>query len=300
MTTKITFIGKPEVGKTTIKKVIFEGEDPNKLVLFPLEASVRIDYSVHEFMDSKIVLIDTPGQSLSDLLEDEEKQRKSFENANAIIYIFDYPTYIENSEDIINDIRSIYNINRKHEFGAKIILFLHKVDLIIAKKIGFKLAIVKKQINKLLSLPEDLPIHFTSLHPNLIYTIYNALSDTVGIFTEEISYLKDIIKNLTKDLSKTISLVSNKEDNLIIQLMSDDFDTSILFSLYEKIYKLSSSPDDLLSKSNLIMLDSKILHAVSANISAFNTNFKNIMVLSETLESNELNNLIGELKEELS
>lgn len=300
MTTKITFIGKPEVGKTTIKKVIFEGEDPNKLVLFPLEASVRIDYSVHEFMDSKIVLIDTPGQSLSDLLKDEEKQRKSFENANAIIYIFDYSTYIENSEDIINDIRSIYNINRKHEFGVKIILFLHKVDLIIAKKIGFKLAIVKKQINKLLSLPEDLPIHFTSLHPNLIYTIYNALSDTVGIFTEEISNLKEKIKNLTKDLSKTISLVSNKEDNLIIQLMSDDFDTSILFSLYEKISKLSSSPDDLLSKSNLITLDSKLLHAVSANISTFNTNFKNIIFLSETLDKNELNNLIGELKEKLS
>ncbi|NVM35331.1 MAG: 50S ribosome-binding GTPase [Candidatus Lokiarchaeota archaeon] len=300
MTTKITFVGMPEVGKTTIKKVIFEGEDPNKLVLFPLEASVRIDYSVHEFMDSKIVLIDTPGQSLSDLLKDEEKQRKSFENANAIIYIFDYPTYIENSEDIINDIRSIYNINKKHEFGAKIILFLHKVDLIIAKKIGFKLAIVKKQINKLLSLPEELSIHFTSLHPNLIYTIYNALSDTVGTFSEEISNLKDLIKKLIKNLSKTISLVSNKEDNLIIQLMSDDFDTSILFSLYEKIYKLSSSPDDLLSKSNLIILDSKILHAVSANISVFNANFKNITFLSETLERNELDHLIGEIKEILN
>lgn len=300
MTTKLTFIGKPEVGKTTIKKVIFEGEDPNKLVLFPLEASVRIDYSVHEFMDSKIVLIDTPGQSLSDLLKDEDKQRKCFENADAIVYIFDYPTYIENSEYIINDIRSVYNINKKYDFGAKIILFLHKIDLIIAKKIGFKLAIVKKQINKLLSLPEDLPIHFTSLHPNLIYTIYNALSDTIGKFSEDISNLKSLISNLTKDLSKTISFVSNKEDNLIIQVISDDFDTSILFSLYEKIYKLSSSPDDLLSKSNLITLDSKILHTVSANISTFNTNFKNIIFLSETLESNELNNLIGELKEKLS
>ena len=300
MTTKITFAGKPEVGKTTIKKVIFEGEDPNKLVLFPLEATIGIKYSVHEFMDSKIVLIDTPGQSLSDLLEDEEKQRKSFENSDAIIYIFDYPTYIENSEDIINDIRSIYNINRRHEFGAKIILFLHKVDLIIVKKIGFKLAIVKKQINKLLSLPDELPIHFTSLHPNLIYTIYNALSDTVGIFSEEISNLKDILKNLTMDLSKTICLVSNKEDNLIIQLMSDDFDTTILFSLYEKIYKLSSSQDDLLSKSNLITLGSKLLHAVSADISPFNTNFKNIIFLSETLEVNELLHLVVELKEKLS
>ena len=300
MTTKLTFIGKPEVGKTTIKKVIFEGEDPNKLVLFPLEASVRIDYSVHEFMDSKIVLIDTPGQSLSDLLKDEDKQRKCFENADAIVYIFDYPTYIENSEYIINDIRSVYNINKKYDFGAKIILFLHKIDLIIAKKIGFKLAIVKKQINKLLSLPEDLPIHFTSLHPNLIYTIYNALSDTIGNFSEDISNLKSLISNLTKDLSKTISFVSNKEDNLIIQVISADFDTSILLFLYEKIYKISSSQDDLLSKSNVIALDSKILNTVSANISTFNTIFKNIIILSETLEKNEVDKLIEELKNKLS
>ncbi len=300
MTTKLTFIGKPEVGKTTIKKVIFEGEDPNKLVLFPLEASVRIDYSVHEFMDSKIVLIDTPGQSLSDLLKDKDKQRKCFENANAIVYIFDYPTYIENSEYIINDIRSVYNINKKYDFGAKIILFLHKIDLIIAKKIGFKLAIVKKQINKLLSLPEDLAIHFTSLHPNLIYTIFNALSDTIGNFSEDISNLKSLISNLTKDLSKTISFVSDKEDNLIIQVISDDFDTSILLSLYEKIYKISSSQDDLLSKSNIIALDSKILNTVSANISTFNTIFKNIIILSETLEKNELDKLIEELKNKLS
>ncbi|MFW9987175.1 MAG: GTPase [Candidatus Odinarchaeota archaeon] len=300
MTTKITFIGMPEVGKTTIKKVIFDGEDPNKLILFPLEASLRIDYSVHEFMGSKIVLIDTPGQSLSDLLENKEKQRRAFENTNAIIYIFDYPTYIQNSEEIINNIRNLYNINRKHEFGAKIILFLHKVDLIIAKKIGFKLAIVKKQINKLLSLPEDLPIHFTSLHPNLIYTIYNALSDTIGIFSEEISNLKNIISNFVKDLSKTIILVSNKQDTLIIQILSDDFDTSILFSLYENIYKSRKSPDDLLAKSSLAMLDSKILHVVKANISTSNINFKNIIILSETLKINELEILIEEIKEKIS
>ncbi|MFX1502529.1 MAG: hypothetical protein ACFFDH_16325, partial [Promethearchaeota archaeon] len=221
-------------------------------------------------------------------------------NANAIIYIFDYPTYIKNSEAIINDIRNLYNVNRKHEFGAKIILFLHKVDLILAKKIGFKLAIVQKQINKLLSLPEDLPIHFTSLHPNLIYTIYNALSDTIGIFSDDISSLKNILTNFMKELSKTIILVSNKEDNLIIQILSDDFNTSLLFSLYENIYKSRKSPDDILAKSSLIMLDSNILHVVKSNISTLNINFKNIIIISETLKINELENLIGEIKERIS
>ena len=205
MTTKIVFVGKPEMGKTTIKKVVFEGSDPNELVLFPLEATITQKFSVHEFMDSKIILLDTAGQSLSSLLQDEGKQIRSFENSNAIIYIFDYPTYIENSEEIIEDIRRLYEINEKHQFNAKIILFLHKIDLMVSQKIGIKLALVAKQINKLLKLPEELNIYFTSLHPNLIYTIYNALSGSIGDLSEKISNLKEEIGNLIQNYSKTIS-----------------------------------------------------------------------------------------------
>ena len=42
MATKVSLIGKPSMGKTTIKKVTFEGEDPNELILFPLEATIGI------------------------------------------------------------------------------------------------------------------------------------------------------------------------------------------------------------------------------------------------------------------
>ncbi|MHA2088775.1 MAG: GTPase, partial [Promethearchaeota archaeon] len=74
MADKITIIGPPNMGKTTIKKVIFEGEDPNDLILFPLEATIGIKYSVHNFMNSKVSLIDAPGQSLPIILHDEQKQ----------------------------------------------------------------------------------------------------------------------------------------------------------------------------------------------------------------------------------
>ena len=76
------------MGKTTIKKVVFEGADPNELVMFPLEATIKTQFSVHEFLDTKIILLDTAGQSLSSLLHDDDKQTRTFENANAIIYIF--------------------------------------------------------------------------------------------------------------------------------------------------------------------------------------------------------------------
>ena len=284
------------MGKTTIKKVVFEGVDPNELVLFPLEATITQKFSVHEFMDSRIILLDTAGQSLSSLLEDEEKQIKSFSNTNAIIYIFDYPTYIEDSEEIINDIRRIYEINKKHNFNAKIILFLHKIDLIVAQKLGLKLSLVVKQINKLLNLPEDLGIYYTSLHPNLIYTIYNALSATIGSFSEDISNLELTIRKILENLEKTICFVSNQDNNLIIEVMSNDFDTTTLYNLNEEMYNLIKSTEDI----KAISLESKIFYIVSKKISDINSNFKNIILLSETLNENELNSKITDVKNEIS
>ncbi len=259
MVTKIVFVGKPEVGKTTIKKVVFEGVDPNRLALFPLEATVGISRSVYEFMDSQISLLDTPGQSLPILLKDEEKQINYFENTSVIIYIFDFPSWIENSQSIIDNVVSIYNINKKLEINAKIILFLHKVDLLIDKKIGIKLDIIKRFVSKQLNLPEELPLYFTSLHPNLIYTVFNALSDIFSNFSEDSSNLKQIITKLIKGLSKTICFVSNQEGNLIIQVPTNDFDTIILYHLYKKIDFLTKLSKETGSKSKYINAGSKLL-----------------------------------------
>ena len=299
MATKISMVGKPEVGKTTIKKVIFEGEDPNELVIFPLEATIGIKYSVPDFMNLKISLLDSPGQSLPLLLEDEQKQILTFGDTSAIIYIFDYPSWIENSQDIIDDIKKIYEIKKKQEFDAKIILFLHKIDLLINKKIGSMLALIKRQVIKQLNLSEELPIYFTSLHPNLIFTVYNAISDIFSNYSRDSSNLKKLIKKIINGLSKTICVVSNQDNNLIIQVSSSDFDTSILYYLYEAIYKSSKSPEESLSKSKFINAGSKIIYMLEENISNYNSNLKDILFFSETLEEKDLNKLIDEVKEEL-
>ncbi|MHA2129321.1 MAG: GTPase, partial [Promethearchaeota archaeon] len=257
MATKICFIGKPEMGKTTIKKVIFEGEDPNELVLFPLETTIGIKYSVHDFMNSKVSLIDAPGQSLPIIFEDEQKQILAFGDSGAIVYVFDYPTWISDSQDILDDIRKIYEINKKHDFGAKIILFFHKIDLVIKKKIGSLLSLIRRQIIKQLELPEELPIYFTSLHPNLIYTTYNAISNTISDFTENASALKENIKKSLKNISKTSFFVTNQDNYLIIQEISNDFDTNILYYLYEEIYNISKSEKTPTSKSTVISLGPK-------------------------------------------
>ncbi len=300
MVTKISMVGKPEVGKTTIKKVIFDGEDPNELVIFPLEATIGIQYSVHDFMDLKISLLDSPGQSLPILLEDDQKQILTFGDTSAIIYIFDYPTWIENSQDIIDDVKKIYEIKKKHEFDAKIILFLHKMDLLINKKIGSMLDLIRRQVIKQLKLSEELPIYFTSIHPNLIFTVYNALSDIFSNYSKDSSNLKKIITKIIQDSSKTICVVTNQNNNLIIQVNSSDFDTSILYYLYETIHKSTNSTKEYFSKSKFINAGSKILYMLGENISSYHSNFNDIFFFSETLEEDELNELINKVKEELS
>ncbi len=300
MADKITIIGPPEMGKTTIKKVIFEGEDPNDLILFPLEATIGIKYSVHNFMNSKVSLIDAPGQSLPIILHDEQKQVLAFGDTSAIIYVFDYPTWISDSQDIIDDVRKIYEINKKHDFNAKIILFLHKIDLVIKKKIGSLLSLIRRQIIKQLELPDEIPIYFTSLHPNLIYTTYNAISNTISDFSENSSVLKEKIKAKLGNLSKTSLFVTNPDDYLIIQEISSDFDLNILYYLYEEIYNKSKSPEVLIGQVSVVDLGPKLFHLLIERLNDVNSDFKYILLYSESLEKEDMIKILDDLKKDLN
>ena len=302
MAIKIAFVGKPGVGKTTIKKVIFEGIDPNELVLFPLEATIGTKYSIYDFMDLKLSLIDTPGQSMPILLEDEERQINVFENTDAIIYIFDYNLWLSNPSDVITDVKKIYSINKENNYGAKIFLYFHKIDL-IGQDLIETINLLKTQITDQLEIPEELRIYFTSLHPNLIYTIYNALSDTLSSFSPDISNLKDIINKNITDLSRTICFVTNQNNNIIIQAMTKDFDTSLIYHLYDKIIQLSQSTEVLLpnkNRFNLIESKSKILGVMINNIKEFHHHFKNLIILSENLSNDNLIKIFNKIKLDLS
>jgi len=296
MVLKITLVGKPGVGKTTIKKVIFEGENPNKLILFPLEATIGTKFSVHDFIDVKISLVDTPGQSLPILLEDEEKQIQIFENSKAIIYIFDYENWISLSQEIIDDIRKIYSITKNKNYKTKIFLFLHKIDLISQKMRG-KINLLKEQVINQLNLPVELTFYFTSLYPDLIYSIYNAFSDVISNFSENALKLKDLTNKIIGNLSRTICFVTDNNSNIIIHANTQDFDNTLIPNLHEKVFNLSKTPKE--SNFSLIDSHSKVLYMVMEDISNLSPNFQSVIFLSETLGKNDLLDLIDKFKVEL-
>jgi len=289
------------MGKTTIKKVIFEKENPNDLILFPLESTIVLKYSVYDFMDLKISLLDTAGQSFPIYLNNKDKQMEIFGDTTALIYVFDYNLWLSNNQEVLNDIITIYNINENNKFGAKIFLFFHKIDLIYRVNVE-KLNFLKNSILDQLGLPTELPIYFTSLHPELSYTIYNAFFNTLSNFSTEASVFKKAVNELFDNLSKTICFITNKDDFIINQIETTDFNLNSIHKFHEKIHYLSQS-ENRSSKdgiSRVIEIDSKFFYMALDNIDKFHPNFKNIIILSETLKKEQLVDILEKLNIKLS
>jgi len=302
MPKKILLIGRASVGKTSIKKTIFEGENSKDLIIHPLEPTRGITSSIYSWMDLELVLFDTSGQELPFLLEDEKKQNKAFDKADVIIYVFDYPTWASNSQEIKDEIKEIENLISRNYIEAKFLLFFHKIDL-INKKFREKLKLLKNQIQEILNLPEIKKIYFTSIHPLLIYNTYNAFSEIFCGFLRETSDLKHILDNIVKNFPKTMGFITSKNNSIIVQTEINDFDINLINQLHTKILEISQSTEDetLISKKiNYIDSGSKILSVIIDNLNHFNPNFKNLIIFSENFSKENLNLLIEKLEIEFN
>ena len=124
---KVILIGRAGTGKTSIKKIVFEGYNSKDLLDNPLEPTRGISPSVYSWLDLKLGLFDTSGQELSFLLENEDDNDHilAFENTDTILYLFDYPLWISNSQLIFKDIQRISDIINTKSYKAKIVIFIH-------------------------------------------------------------------------------------------------------------------------------------------------------------------------------
>ncbi len=290
MTNKILLIGRANVGKTTIKKVIFEGNDPRELMAHPLEPTRGVTPSVYAWMDLELSIFDTSGQELLSLLEDENERAKAFENADIVIYMFDYQCWLSQSRFILEEIQKIFKILSDNYPTTKLILFFHKIDLINPKvKDNFKK--LKRQIHDLLGLRVELPIYFTSLTPGLIYMLYDAFLEILYSLSKEVDAIKKILDEEMKNIEKAICIITNQQNSVIVQSMTSEFDTIFIDETYKKLAELVefSKTTKLIGESfRLVKSSSKILSVTIDNLFNLNPNLKNIFIFSEILSKDKM------------
>lgn len=301
MTKKIVLIGRAGTGKTSIKQAIFEGINPKELIIKPLEPTRGIITNIYSWMDVELSLFDTSGQELPFLLENENERNIAFEQANVIIYVFDYPYWTIKSEVIMEEIRKVFRILKTDYITAQFLLFFHKVDL-LGQKLSIENQVLKAQIQNKLNLPEDLKIYFTSLHPNLIFNLINAFSEILSNLSTETSKLKNILDIAINQLPKTICFVINQNNNIIVQSKTNDFDSMLINDLQKRIAKVDQSSgnfNEIYNKYQFIDSGPKILRMLTINIEHLNPNFKQLICISEILDMLRLKKFIDKLNMEL-
>jgi len=295
---KILLLGRAGTGKTSIKQIVFEGKDPKDLLYNPLEPTRGITPSVYSWLDLNLGLFDSSGQELQYLLNEETEQRFAFDGADAIIYLFDFKVWTAKSQEIINEIQKILNIIKEKSYKSRLIVFFHKIDLIDND-------IKEEEINKIRNIVQNqlnLQIYFTSIYPGLIYSLYNAFCEILSSFSEETVSLKNILDEKIEDLSKIMCFVTDQNNSIIVQTMSNDFNTTLINHSHKLIVQLNQTFEDMSENQidHLIISSANDLNIIMNNLNLKKFNIKNLICISEILSANKLIFLVGQIRTELN
>jgi len=298
MPNKISIIGRAGVGKTSIIKLIFEGYDSKDLMIKPLEPTRGINPKGYSWMDLELGVFDTSGQELPYLLEDEQEQLMAFENANVVIYLLDYPTWTSKSQEIIDEIHTIYNSLKKINGEIKLVLIFHKVDL-INQKIKGNYFLMRNGVKNRINLPENIPIYFTSLYTELVYSTFNAFSDILSNLSLESQNLREILYRNITAFPRTISFITKKDNSVLVQSIGSEFNISNIHNLYVLIahYRnLARSAEIFDGKIHYVDCGAQVLSFLIENLEKFNPNLNALMIFSENHDSEEISEIMTKIK----
>ena len=203
MSKKVIFVGPSAAGKTTLRKIFFEGENTSKLLEYALEPTYGEESLILRLpgLNEDVGIFDLAGQENSRWLETEDKS--IFLNTKVIIVVIDVTSEFDLIKNFLIKILEIRNQLTPDTF---IYVLIHKIDLVGHKKIrdiraGIKRVFSKERLIKFL---------FTSLKKQYI--------------TQTFSYFIEILKKCLEDEVQEESLMFNVIDESvkIVNLIDDE------------------------------------------------------------------------------
>ena len=215
MSKKVIFVGPSAAGKTTLRKIFFEGENASKLLEYALEPTYGEESLILRLpgLNEEVGIFDLAGQENHRWLETEDKS--IFLNTKVIIVIIDVTS---DFDFIINFIRKVLEIRNLLTSNSFIYVLIHKIDLVGHKKIrdirtGIRSAFSKENLIKFL---------FTSLKKEYI--------------TQTFSHFVEILKKCFEDDVREESLMFNVIDESvkIVNLIDEEI-TITRKALQEKL-----------------------------------------------------------------
>jgi len=200
MSRKLVFVGPPGVGKTTLRKIFFEGEHSSHLLKYSLTPTHGQE-SIILNLKEDIGIFDLAGQENEKWLEG--KGKKVFHDAENIIVVVEAKALFEN---IYNFTKKIIKIREEFYGFTYITLLVHKIDLLDKEE----LVIIIKKINESFKNEFNFSIEFTSITRDYFLHTYSVFINIISAALSEFPTLKKFDSSLLRIIIKVLSNFKDK------------------------------------------------------------------------------------------
>ncbi|MHA1647872.1 MAG: hypothetical protein ACTSVL_09900, partial [Promethearchaeota archaeon] len=164
-------MGPQEVGKSTIRKWLFEGDSLYRLLENPMEPTYGYENYSYNLLQ-ELGVFDLAGQEQSRWFDENPE---IFSESDIILNILDARSA---PKIIIDYINKVIEVQKKFAISAKVFFLIHKIDLIDDIQIfrlKSRIKLFKEQFQRFQN--EKLNIFYTSIKPSY-------LSETINTFVE--------------------------------------------------------------------------------------------------------------------
>lgn len=232
MAKKIIFIGPPAAGKTSLRKIFFEGENSSRLLEYALEPTHGKESIVLKLQE-EIGIVDLAGQENQFWLE--MNKNSIFYSAEIVIIVIDITNPIE---EIINFAKRVLKIRNELNPTSIVYLLLHKVDLLKPEK----LKEIKLNVNNELFQENLLKISYTSIQRDYF-------TQTFGLF---IDILKTCVNKKVAKAKSNINFFKNTINILYIIQEKVPISKDELINFLKIPRQNTEQIIDMLDRENLI------------------------------------------------
>ncbi len=195
MSKKIVIVGPPGVGKTTLRKIFFEGENSTKLLEYALDPTFGKE-SINLRMKEDVGIFDLAGQENYRWFETEEKS--IFFNTKILLSVLDANAMTIN--EIIEFIKKVKDLRNEITQESTIYSLIHKIDLVDNRK----LIDLKEKLQETFQNEKLMKISFTSITKEYFTQTFITFID---ILTHCLEPNKEFEKERSNLLNETLKFV---------------------------------------------------------------------------------------------
>ncbi|UYP47882.1 hypothetical protein NEF87_004167 [Candidatus Lokiarchaeum ossiferum] len=264
---KILFIGSSAVGKTSIKKLFFEGIPSESLLDLPLEPTYGLVQFNYDWLDLDLGVADLAGQEMDHFLNESfESEIDPFDSVDAILYIFDSTYWDTNSREIVQHIQKILDINTSRDLKSQFFVFCHKLDLIPT----YDQQSFKNEIKYTLPASVQSNLFFTSIKSDMLHQLIRSMQVVIGTLSPQTNYLEEILFETISEKRNTAVIILN-EKRILLSASTEDFKIINYSHIFSFISSMNLLLDDFKSEFTQLQLKGN----------RFNLHFSSIEWLSE-------------------